>query len=34
MRIPAIMAVRGGLSRLENGRRVRVEGATGRVTLL
>jgi phosphoenolpyruvate-protein kinase (PTS system EI component) len=34
MRIPAVMAVRGCLSRLENGRRIRVEEATGRVTLL
>jgi pyruvate,water dikinase len=34
MGIPAVMSVRECLSRLENGRRVRVDGARGRVELL
>ena len=34
MGIPAVMAVRGCLTRLKNGDRVRVDGARGRVTLL
>lgn len=32
--IPAVMSVRGALSRLKEGRRVRVDGARGTVTLL
>jgi pyruvate,water dikinase len=34
MRIPAVMSVRESLTRLQNGQRVRVDGATGRVELL
>jgi pyruvate,water dikinase len=34
MKIPAVMSVRDCLSRLSNGRRVRVEGTEGRVVLL
>ena len=34
MKIPAVMSVRECMSGLENGRRVRVEGAEGRVVLL
>lgn len=34
MHIPAVMSVRGCLSRLKNGQRVRVDGAAGRVSLL
>jgi phosphoenolpyruvate-protein kinase (PTS system EI component) len=33
MRIPAVMSVRDCMARLENGRRVRVEGTEGRVVL-
>ena len=34
MRIPAVMSVKGSLTRLQNGQRVRVDGAAGRVELL
>ena len=34
MGIPAVMAVRGCLSRLANGTRVRVDGSAGRIELL
>ena len=34
MRIPAVMSVKGSLTRLQNGQRVRVDGAKGRVELL
>ena len=34
MRIPAVMSVRESLTRLHNGQRVRVDGASGRVVLL
>jgi pyruvate,water dikinase len=34
MRLPAVMSVKECLSRLENGRRVRVDGARGKVVLL
>jgi len=34
MRLPAVMSVKDCLSRLENGRRVRVDGTTGTVVLL
>jgi pyruvate,water dikinase len=34
MRIPAVMSVKESLSRLQNGRRVRVDGAQGKVYLL
>ena len=34
MRIPAVMSVRDSLTRLQNGQRVRVDGAAGRVELL
>ena len=34
MRIPAVMSVRGCLSRLENGQRVRVDGTRGQVMIL
>ena len=34
MRIPAVMSVKESLSRLKNGRRVRVDGAQGKVYLL
>jgi pyruvate,water dikinase len=34
MRIPAVMSVRGCLSRLENGQRVRVDGTRGQVFIL
>ena len=34
MRIPAVMSVKGSLTRLQNGQRVRVDGAAGRVQLL
>ena len=34
MRIPAVMSVKGSLSLLKNGRRVRVDGARGSVQLL
>lgn len=34
MRIPAVMAVKGVLALLQNGQRVRVDGAAGRVELL
>ncbi|HEV7401892.1 MAG TPA: PEP/pyruvate-binding domain-containing protein [Chthoniobacteraceae bacterium] len=34
MRIPAVMSVKESLTRLQNGRRVRVDGAAGRVELL
>ena len=34
MGIPAVMAVRGCLSRLTNGTRVRVDGSAGRIELL
>ena len=34
MRIPAVMAVKDSLTRLQNGQRVRVDGKTGRVELL
>ena len=33
MQIPAVMAVKGSLSRLKNGQRVRVDGAAGKVHL-
>jgi pyruvate,water dikinase len=34
MRIPAVMSVKESLTRLQNGQRVRVDGAAGRVELL
>jgi len=34
MGIPAVMSVKESLSRLTNGRRVRVDGALGKVYLL
>jgi pyruvate,water dikinase len=34
MRIPAVMSVKESLTRLQNGQRVRVDGASGRVELL
>jgi len=34
MHIPAVMSVKDSLTRLENGQRVRVDGAAGRVELL
>jgi pyruvate,water dikinase len=34
MQIPAVMAVRGCLTRLKNGNRIRVDGTQGRVSLL
>lgn len=34
MRIPAVMSVRGCLTRLENGQRVRVDGTRGQVLIL
>jgi pyruvate,water dikinase len=34
MRIPAVMAVRDAMSKLRNGDRVRVDGASGRVEVL
>jgi pyruvate,water dikinase len=34
MRIPAVMSVRGCLTRLENGQRVRVDGTRGQVMIL
>jgi rifampicin phosphotransferase len=34
MRLPAVMAVKGSLTRLRNGQRVRVDGGAGEVTIL
>jgi pyruvate,water dikinase len=34
MRLPAVMSVRESLSRLQNGRRVRVDGSQGKIYLL
>jgi pyruvate,water dikinase len=34
MRIPAVMSVKESLTRLQNGQRVRVDGAAGRVELI
>ncbi|MFP6739287.1 MAG: PEP-utilizing enzyme [Planctomycetota bacterium] len=34
MQIPAVMSVKGSLSKLQNGQRVRVDGGQGKIHLL